>query len=64
MSLRFRGRPFCAVPLLPVKNGGDSEFDSLKYTEKKTFTKYTPKIQNYGQKLAQKKTIRFDATEP
>lgn len=29
MSLRFRGRPFCAVPLLPVKNGGDSELDSL-----------------------------------
>lgn len=29
ISLRFRGRPFCAVPFVPVKNGGDSEFDSL-----------------------------------
>lgn len=34
ISLRFRGRPFCAVPFVPVKNGGDSEFDSL-CTQKK-----------------------------
>lgn len=54
MSLRFRGRPFCAVPLVLVKNGGDSEFDSL-YTKKKQ--KQTKKLKNQSKKKSQDNNI-------